>query len=141
MVLYNVMWWYVKHCGFYTILWPCLGCCGVLWVGVLPYHTTFSHHHQLTITTLHQTSPSPHYTKPHHHQTTHGVVFDQNGGFKSQFLFLLNVIADVTQLLLHYTHGLKVRRVVEGVTTQQQQLDLVGGDCWLVMSHEFFNRN
>lgn len=58
--------------------------------------------------------------------TLSGVVyrvwFHQHGGLQSQLLLLLDVVANVAQLLFHHAHRLKVCRVVEGVTSQQQQL-------------------
>lgn len=56
---------------------------------------------------------------------TNRVGLHQHGGLQRQLLLLLDVVAHVAQLLLHHPHRLKVRRVVEGVTAQQQQL--VGG--------------
>lgn len=51
------------------------------------------------------------------------VRLHQHGGLQRKLLLLLDVIAHVTQLLLHHPHRLEVRRVVEGVTPQQQQLE------------------
>lgn len=53
---------------------------------------------------------------------TDRVRLDQHCRLQRQLLLLLDVIADVAELLLHHPHRLKVRRVVEGVTSQQQQL-------------------
>lgn len=54
---------------------------------------------------------------------TDRVGLNQHGGLQRQLLLLLDVVAHVAQLLLHHAHSLKVRRVVEGVAPQQQQLD------------------
>lgn len=54
--------------------------------------------------------------------TTDRVRLDQHSRLQRQLLLLLDVVTDVAQLLLHHPHRLKVRRVVEGVTSQQQQL-------------------
>lgn len=51
------------------------------------------------------------------------VRFHQHGGLQGQLLLLLDVVAHIAQLLLHHTHRLKVCRVVEGITPQQQQLE------------------
>lgn len=56
------------------------------------------------------------------------IVLNKDGGLGGQLLFLLNVVAHVAQLFLHHPHGLKVRRVVEGIAPQEQQLDHVHGD-------------
>lgn len=47
----------------------------------------------------------------------HSVGLDQHSGLQRKFLFLLDVVAHVAQLLLHHPHRLKVSRVVEGVTS------------------------
>lgn len=46
----------------------------------------------------------------------------QEGGFCGQALFLLDVVAHVTELLLQHTHSLKVSSVVEGISAEQQEL-------------------
>jgi len=56
-------------------------------------------------------------------KNTNSVCLDEDGGLEGQFLLLLDVVAHVTQLLLHDSHGLEVSRVVERITPQEQQLE------------------
>lgn len=53
---------------------------------------------------------------------TDRVRLDQHCCLQCQLLLLFDVITDVAKLLLHHPHRLKVRRVVEGITSQQKQL-------------------
>ena len=46
------------------------------------------------------------------------VRLNENSGFQCQFLFLLNIVGHVAELLLHHSDGLKISRVVEGIATQ-----------------------
>lgn len=51
----------------------------------------------------------------------------QIGRLRGQTLLLLNVVAHVAELLLQLAHRLKVRRMVEGVPPQKQELGVGGG--------------
>lgn len=53
---------------------------------------------------------------------TYRVLLNEDRGLESELLFLIDVITDVAQLLLHQTNRLEVGRVIEGVATQQKKL-------------------
>lgn len=53
---------------------------------------------------------------------TDRVGLHQYGGLQSKLLFLLDVVSHVAELLLHHAYRLEVCRMVEGVTSQQEQL-------------------
>lgn len=54
--------------------------------------------------------------------STHRVWFDQNRCFQCQSLFHFNVIADVTEFLLHHAYRFEIGGVIECIATQQKQL-------------------
>lgn len=54
--------------------------------------------------------------------STYSECLHQVGGLCGQTLLLFNVVSHIAELLLQHTHGLKVGRVVESVTTEQQEL-------------------
>eukprot|EP00093_Oithona_nana_P010093 10093.XXX_21477_21974_1 [CDS] Oithona nana genome sequencing. len=56
------------------------------------------------------------------------VWFYQESRFLGQLLFCSNVISDVAKLFFHQAHRFKVRRVVESVSSQKQELDEVSCD-------------
>lgn len=56
------------------------------------------------------------------------VVLHQYGGLMGELLLLFDVVANIAQLLLHHADCLEVGRVIEGVASEQQQLNHVDGD-------------
>lgn len=53
---------------------------------------------------------------------TYRECLHQVGGLCGQTLLLLNVVSHVAELLLQHSHSLKVGRVVEGITAEEQEL-------------------
>lgn len=58
---------------------------------------------------------------PESHKTDR-VGLHQYGGLQGELLLLLDVVSHVAEILLHHAHRLEVCRMVEGVTSQQEQL-------------------
>jgi len=56
------------------------------------------------------------------------VVLYKGGGLESEALLDLEIVADVTQLLLDETNSLKISRSVEVVATNLEEFDEVTGD-------------
>lgn len=50
------------------------------------------------------------------------VALDEDSSLVGKLLFSLHVVCDIAELLFHHSHGLKVSRCIESVTTEQQQL-------------------
>lgn len=53
---------------------------------------------------------------------THLVRLHQVGGLGGQALLLLDVVSHIAELLLQHAHRLKVGRMVEGITAEEQEL-------------------
>lgn len=65
----------------------------------------------------------------------------QIGGLCGQTLLLLDVVPHVAELLLQHAHRLKVRRVVEGVASEKQELTARGsGSQVFVVLFCFFKK-
>jgi len=54
--------------------------------------------------------------------STYRVGLHQVGGLCGQTLLLLDVVSHITELLLQHPHSLKVGRVIEGITAEEQEL-------------------
>ncbi len=57
-----------------------------------------------------------------HHAAPHRVLLHERRGFICQLLLVLNVVTDVTELLFHHPHRLKVRGRIKTIPPKQQQL-------------------
>jgi len=57
-----------------------------------------------------------------------GVGLDEHGGLKSELLLEIKVVSDIAELLLDLTDGLEVSGSVEGITTEEEELDEVASD-------------
>lgn len=75
------------------------------------------------------------------HSIGYRVGLHQHGGLLCQLLFLLNVVADVTEFLLHHPYRLEVGRVVEGIAAQKQELteqEKHSGCCYMIYKTELY---
>lgn len=61
-------------------------------------------------------------------QRTNRVLLHEDRCVQGQLLLLINIVADIAQLLLDLADGLKVRRVIERVPAKKHELDQVPRD-------------
>jgi len=57
-----------------------------------------------------------------------GVGIDEGGGLSGELLLDGKIVTDVAELLLDLTDGLKIGSAVEGITTEEEELDEVAGN-------------